>query len=74
MKIYQVSYQSHKDSSQGFSYHSSKEDAVKALAKFKRISKEDYNPDSEITIIETQISAKAIIELLNTYASHNDNG
>jgi len=74
MKIYKVNYESHQCSNQGFSYHSSKEDAFKSLEKFKRDSREDYSPNSGIIIIETQISAKAIIELLNIHAVHNDNG
>lgn len=74
MKIYKVNYESHQESNQGFSFHSSKVKAEKALAKFKKQSRGDFNPDSGIDIIETQITAKAIIGLLNQYATHNDNG
>lgn len=74
MKIYKVNYESHQESSQGYSYHSSNIDAKKALSKFKKVAKDDFNPDSGIIEIETPISAKAIIKLLNAHAKHNDNG
>lgn len=74
MKIYKVNYESHKDSNEGFSYHTSFVEAKKSLAKFRKISKDDYSESSGITKYETPISAKAIIQLLNFHGTHNNNG
>lgn len=74
MKIYKVDKRSHQESSQGFTYHSSKAEANKSMAEFKRISGSDFNPDSEIEEIEIEISGKGIIAALNAHGSHNDNG
>mgnify|MGYP003527830793 CR=1 FL=1 len=85
MKIYKVTYYSKQDSSQGFTYHSSRANAQKALAEFRNSSKEregdlgepfdDFDKNnSEITIIEFKPTLKGFLEVLSEHAEHNDNG
>lgn len=78
MKIYRNSYQSHQESSCGFSFHSSAKEARKEMAKFKKNSQskgfDDFNPDSSTEPIDIIPTKKGIIAALNAYASHNDNG
>lgn len=62
----------------GFSFHSSMRDAKKAMNEFKKNSQskgfDDFNPDSEIEMIEVIPTKSGIIEALNIHAGHNDNG
>jgi hypothetical protein len=59
----------------GFSFHSSKIEASKALNAFKKRRLEDFNGDmSSIEIIDCEINKKSFIKILNTHAGHNDNG
>jgi hypothetical protein len=74
MKIFKNTYQSHQESSQGFSFHASRMLAIAAMNKFKKNSGGDFNPDSSTEQIDVTPTKKGIISALNEHAGHNDNG
>lgn len=73
MKLYRVEPRDDFDESQGFTYFSSKREALK----FKRECEEDAPHNStEIVVdeIEFEMNKKGILRLLHRWASHPDNG
>lgn len=74
MKIYQVSYLSHSEGSHGFSFHSSMKEAKKRLSEFKQKTKSDFNDQSEVRCLRFPATKRGVLQVLNIYASHNDNG
>lgn len=76
MKLYRVAYYNHSDSSQGFSFHSSKKDATKELGDFKKQEGDNFDDDrscvDELTGIKP--TKAGILDLLRTVAGHPDNG
>jgi len=75
MKVYRVAYYSNQHSSMGFSYHTNKLQAQKSLNAFKKVWKDDYDEDrSGIQVENFPITAKGMIEALEQFGSHNDNG
>lgn len=74
MKIYKVSFNDEMNESHGYSFFSSKKEAEKAIKIFDRESNSEEESNCEITEIITEISGKAIIELLNQHGDHPDNG
>lgn len=75
MKIYCAKLIDNDYESFGFKYSSSKKEAEKAIEDFE--FKNEIDPgcsNSEIETIVTGNNKADIIDLLNEYASHNDNG
>lgn len=70
MKVYRVSSRNFLAEHVGYEFHANKKEAVK---KHKE-SNNNNNIDPEIREIEIKISKKGIIEALNQWASHPDNG
>lgn len=75
MIIYRVAFYTQQDSSQGFEFHSSKVEAQKALNKFRKEQGDDYDEErSCVDPIITKITKGEMLDLLNQFASHPDNG
>lgn len=75
MKIYKVSLYSHQEYSVGFSFYSSKLKADNEVKRYKKVAGDDFNERlSSVELIEVVPTRQGIIDALNQYASHNDNG
>jgi hypothetical protein len=75
MKIYRNHYSKDGGGSNGFSFHSSKSDAVKAVKAVNRSQQEQFEEPSEIAEpLEIELSKKGILQFLNRNAGHPDNG
>ena len=81
MKIYQVTFRRDGNEHGGYKYFSSKREAEKVQrAANKKAGKDPLDLDHYITeaddvnVIEAEISATGIIDLLNRVANHPDNG
>lgn len=75
MKVYRVCYYNNSDSSQGFSYHTSKAEAASKLSKFKKQEGENFDSDrSSIDMEDIPIGKIEFLKLLNQWGSHPDNG
>lgn len=78
MKIYRVKKVSSLNSSEGFEYFTSKVKAEKALKNFKNQCENERTgfiaDQSRIEIINVRITGRQIIQLLNRYGDHPDNG
>jgi hypothetical protein len=75
MKIYQVEYFSRQDCCVGFDFFTNKADAKKALSKFKKKSKDDFDElNSGIRVENVTPNSKGIIKILRIWASEPQNG
>ena len=78
MKIYQVSRREESDGHAGFSYHASRREAEQAVREWCDASSWDAEkmalPAASIEVIEFEATRSGIIEMMNHYAAHNDNG
>ncbi len=70
MKIYRVTRRGSGDEHEGYSYYSNKKTANTEQDKENK----QESSNDEVETIETEISAKAIIKLLNIHASYPNNG
>jgi hypothetical protein len=73
VRVYRVRLYSHAEGSQGYEWFASKEAATKAAGAFRRTWKE-HDPETEVEPVEIQPTKAGILDALNRYASHNDNG
>lgn len=71
MNLYRVCCSTFENSSQGFSWHTSKERAQSALKEFQRCHLEDQSTIERVTIALTK---DGVMTALRKYASHPDNG
>jgi hypothetical protein len=72
MKFYRVRYKTGGGISAGYSWHTSKGDAQGAANRYARTNPEEEAPEvSEVYVIPTKAG---ILEALNCYADHPDNG
>lgn len=69
MKIYLNSYWTEEDGHRGYSYFSTKRDALKSA---QGCIKEGY--EVETSEIEIRVTKKGVLAALNKYGSHPDNG
>lgn len=79
MRFYRVHFYTPQDASEGFSWHTTLAAARAAVAKFKESKvKKGFEPedvvDIEIKEIEIDNTKQGILDALNTYAKHPDNG
>jgi hypothetical protein len=74
MRFYRVSYSTMRDSSLGFSWHRSRRDAAAAGRTFRDDNKTEEEVEAVIQPIDIEPSRQGILDALNTYATHNDNG
>jgi hypothetical protein len=63
-----------RDSSLGFSWHRSRRDAAAAGRTFRDDNKTEEEVEAVIQPIDIEPSRQGILDALNTYATHNDNG
>ena len=73
MTIYRAAYYSHRDGSEGYSFHASKEEAKEKVKRFKSLTGTDFD-HTDIEVIHVIPTKPNIISCLNNYASHNNNG
>lgn len=74
MKIYRVSLEDSTGMSLGFSYHSNRADAFKALKANEKNEGMLSDPDAYIQERDFIISKYEFLKLLKDWASHPDNG
>ena len=75
MTLYRVHFYTHKDSSVGFRWSRFPAAAQKLLEEFQAYTGSDYDSGrSRIESIEVDLSTSGILNLLNCYAKHPNNG
>lgn len=74
MKFYRVEYYEPKDGHVGFTWHASKEDAMRAVRDKLREDPAFVGHEPTVELKEIGLSKRALLHALNTYASHPDNG
>ncbi len=75
MKIYRNHYSTECGCSDGYSFHSSKADALKAVRDTRNSQEEQFEEPLEIAeAFEIELSKKGILQFLNRNAGHPDNG
>lgn len=68
MKIYRVSYSGLDAEHTGYSYHSTKREAL------QRVEKTREHGEAEMDVIHVRCSKTGVIHALNVYGGHPDNG
>lgn len=66
MKIYRVSYKDDFDEHTGYSYHSLRRDAKAAMT--------DTERKTDVEIIEVKATKSGIVQALNEFGGHPNNG
>jgi hypothetical protein len=72
MKIYKVTLYDCVEGNQGYTFHGSKRAATQRAAEFRRDNADDRS--TEIDIITVKTDRAGILDALNRYAGHPDNG
>lgn len=74
MTFYRVTFYNTFDGTAGYSWHTSKASASKSSAEWIASCDGDATASAEIEAVEITPTKQGILDALNTYAKHADNG
>jgi hypothetical protein len=76
MKFYRVDLYTDEEGSEGYAWFTSKREATAKKAEYSRDARQQERNPSKTTIEEINVTPTrtGILEILNSYASHPDNG